>query len=221
MSHPGELLPNPGTMDFSPMSHKVRVRVTTRLLCRVCLHLISNAVYLASGGFGSCLSELVVVCTYQSQSRDMRALDSSSASQQYARGMWDWMFSICVSGSSIGQPSFSNFGVKAATEFHYVFLGKNIGNDRPCLTFSSLSSLATVKNWSTFKPSVIWLLYQCEFHPHQQYSCKLPHILPCPQVGQQNQFTLPPIYCGRRGVFWCFHPNLQHKEEKVSFNHPI
>ena len=95
VSHPGELLPNPGTMDLSPMFHKVGARVTTRILHRTCLHLISNVVYSASDGVGSCLSELVAVCTYQSQSRVMRALDPSSASQQYARGMWDGVFLIC------------------------------------------------------------------------------------------------------------------------------
>ena len=69
VSHPGELLPNPGTTDFSPrellpnpgttdsspMSHKVGARVTTRILCCTCLHLISDVIYSASVRIGSYL----------------------------------------------------------------------------------------------------------------------------------------------------------------------
>ena len=57
------------------MFHNVRARVTTRVLCGTHLHLISNVIYLACDGRGSCLPELVVVCTNQSGSRDARALD--------------------------------------------------------------------------------------------------------------------------------------------------
>ena len=45
VSHPWELLPNPGTTDFSPMFHKIGARVATRIPCCTCLHLISKADY--------------------------------------------------------------------------------------------------------------------------------------------------------------------------------
>ena len=75
VSHPMELLPNPGTTDFSPTFHNVRARVATRVLCGAHLYLIPSVVYSACDGRGSCLPESVVVCTNQSGSRDVRALD--------------------------------------------------------------------------------------------------------------------------------------------------
>ena len=89
VSHPGELLPSPGTTVFTPMSHKVGARDTTRILRRTCIRLISNVVYSTFDGIGSCLSELVVVCTCHSRSRVMRALDPSFACQQYVHGACD------------------------------------------------------------------------------------------------------------------------------------
>ena len=103
-----------------------------------------------------------------------------------------------VSGSSIrfNRP----FQTESGNQNFAMSFWKIIGIDGSCLTFSSLSSLAAVKN-KPLNHCVIWLICQCEHRPHHQThaSCLISRRVH--KWANKIHSTLSSIYCGRRGVF--------------------